>query len=74
MLSPAARDCSRFLESFVNDCLPASSALIGEPLCDDFIDFGRKTETQMGHADFNVFHVDAVVVDAGFPRDNGVGA
>jgi hypothetical protein len=74
MLSPAPRDCSRFLEGFVNDCLPASSALIGEPLRDDLIDFRRKAQAQVSHADFNVFHVDPVVVDAGFPRDNGVGA
>jgi len=74
MLSPAPRDCSRLLQGFVNDRLPASSALIGEPLRDDFIDFRRKTETQMSRADFDVFHVDAVVIDAGLPRDDGVGA
>ena len=47
---------------------------MGQPLGDDPEDLGRKTKTHVSRANLDMLHIRPVMVDAGFPRDERIGA
>src|SRR5262249_48161804 len=65
---------ANFRPLFICRRLTGELIVIGEPLGDYLVNFGRKTKTDMSGSHFDVLNIGTVLVDASLPSDVGIRA